>query len=131
MRGSGDSARRSPRSGRAARIVLGAILPAALAVLILWLIGSLARREAFPLSQLLVSLAFAYLAVGLQSLVASLLMEFFVNPRVVRHSSALLAGAVLGALSAAVLPLGSQFVLLGVGVGFLVGGYLRWSYVRA
>ena len=81
-------------------------------------------------SGIFIAILFAYIFAGLQSLVASLLMEFVVNPKARRDGLAVSAGGFFGLLS--VLPLASGLVFLPVGliVGLLVGWWLRKSHNR-
>ena len=92
-----------------------------------------AGLESFDLTLVMVFLlflAFGYLFVGIQSVIYSTLMEYYVNPKISNDVLVIIISGVLGALSGAVV-LGSAGAVLGVVPGFVTGIYLRRSFVKA
>jgi hypothetical protein len=115
--------------GALVRLAVALILPAPLGALLLSVYLQLAShffpppggRE--PPSFLLMVGIFAlsgYAFVGIQSAVYAFLMEYVVNVRVRGDATAVIIGAIIGAMSA--VPFGGLFGLpMSLGLGFLVG----------
>ena len=78
-------------------------------------------------------LPFAFVVVGIQALIYSLVMEFFVNRRIHDLSASLVCGLMLGGVSGIVPAFfwGYEYVLVGCGMGVVVGFALRWLMLRA
>jgi len=118
---------RSKARGRLMRIAVGVILPAPVGVLLILLVTSASSMPEIAASEFLELTAYAYLFVGIQSIVMSLLMELWINPQVDSNGFAVAVAAVLGAIS---LPSNVEAVSVGAGVGALVGGVMRWMWSR-
>lgn len=70
---------------------------------------------------------FSYILMGLQSLLAGLLMEYVVLEFAVKRYQMVIAGVLLGALAGATLAwMTPEFIAVGAGVGLMVG----WVYRR-
>lgn len=103
------------------RLAIGAVFPPVLGSIIVGGIGFLSV------------LPFAFVFVGIQALIYSLVMEFFVNRRIHSLPASLVCALVLGGLSGVVpaLLLGLEFMLVGCGVALVVGFGLRWLMMSA
>ena len=72
-----------------------------------------------------------WILAGVQSLIYSVVMEFFVNPRVEnRYLATSISGLFISIITWSVFPVGFPFVLLGIGciAGCIVGYLLRDMY---
>lgn len=117
---------------RIKRLLLGVFLPAIIGALI-FVIEDFFRSivndkplvnyfEIFPFI-----LLFAYMFVGIQSVIYSLIMEFLVNNRIKNNIVVVLLSTVLGILSGIIF-LRTEFIITGAITGFVMGVGLRRSY---
>ncbi|QEP44325.1 hypothetical protein D5085_15055 [Ectothiorhodospiraceae bacterium BW-2] len=72
----------------------------------------------------------ALIFIGIPSLLYSLLMEFWINPRFESDVKVWIVGAIVGGLSGAIFH-NWELLVVGVATGFLVAFVLRRSYHRA
>lgn len=108
---------------RTRRLLLSALVPPATGSLVL-LLSDLIRVGVFSIewSMLVLVLLGSYVFMGLQSLVAGLIMEFVVLQYARASYQVIAAGVVLGALAGAtLLGMSSALVLTGAGVGLMIG----------
>ncbi len=112
--------------GRVTRIVMGSLLPTIFAVVYL-MVWSL---ELPPIKELAVVLLFGYMFTGVQAIVASLVMEFVVNPRW-GYPVAIVVGGVLGLIGIAIFALEAELLIMGTVIGTLMGWLLHFHYRRS
>ncbi len=112
--------------GRITRIILGSLLPAVFAVIYL----ALESTELPPIKELAVVLLIGYVMTGFQAIVASLLMEFIVNPRW-GYPTAIGVGAVLGLVGIALFAPVPKLLVMGALIGTLMGWLLHSHYRRS
>ena len=74
-------------------------------------------------------LVFAYMFVGIQSVIYSMIMEFWINPKIKSSLAVVGISALLGAFSG-VFVFGYFLAIIGSLTGLIMGIYLRYSYVR-
>jgi len=125
---------------RTIRIVIGFVAPSLLgALLVINWTYVFERREELGATNIVfgvivtyfTAVAYAFLLIGIQSLVCALLMEFLVAPRIRNIYLYLLVSCLLGALSGATVLMfidRMYFIIIGVFVGLIVGlGLYRLS----
>ncbi len=76
-----------------------------------------------------VMLFFAYVFVGIQSLLYAVAMEFYVNPKFKGHGAVVSISTAIGSVSGLVL--GLPFALIGLASGCISGLCVRWMYINA
>lgn len=124
---------------RAARLITGFVLPPALGVLLVvltfWMLEPKIDLDETP-EILMLGLYFGFLTVGIQSIIYSFLMEFYVRKRITNDWAAIRMSALLGLLA------GSPLVLLGRDVipsfggpwmlpyGAFIGVFVGWVLRR-
>lgn len=113
------------------RVVLAALLPALVGSMLMSILGVFVTGElAIFAKGMLMFPLFAYYAVGLQSIVYSVILEFIINPYIKNHLLAMAASVLFGGLVG-----GMEFaffgVILGALTGAIVGAYIRQLYRQA
>lgn len=117
------------------RMAVGVFMPAIIGTSLLFLLMSFVTQPQSSMPSSLYAdgfkgmLVFAYMFVGIQSIIYSMIMEFWINPKI--KSSFIVVGisAALGTLSGVVI-FGYFLAIIGFLTGLIVGLYLRYSYAK-
>ena len=111
--------------------LLGGLVHVVIILVLLFFTEEGSVVEKFQVSVVLIALSFiwAYVFVGVQSLVAGLLMEYVVRRLATRKFHIVLSAAVMGLLASAIYRMDSPFVmLLGLLIGSCIGLFLSHSF---
>lgn len=112
------------------RLLIGTTLPPILGALHLSLSALVANANENPLPfavYLALSTVFAFAYVGIQSLVCSFFMEFFVNRKIANNTVVIMLGTFIGGLSG--LPFNTSVPVSKWISGFLFGLYIGFTVV--
>ncbi len=127
-------------SGCIARVIAGVIFPAPIAVILIFIAivsGSASTLDSSEIVSVYnIWLIFAYLMIGLQSVLYSLIMEFLINRKLNNNyqviSISCFLGAFFGSLELKSLDFHlTEITTLGAFTGVITGVILRTAYQRA
>lgn len=115
------------------RVMLAALLPALVGSMLMSILGVFVTGELTTFAKgMLMFPLFAYYAVGLQSIVYSVILEFIINPYIKNHLLAISASVLLGGLVGGMqLQFDFFSIVLGALTGAIVGAYIRQLYRQA
>lgn len=105
--------------GRYRRLIIGFLFPPILGALLLSLSFLILGKVEFAFGLLIITIPIAIVFTGLQSLIYSVLMEFYILPRINTKSSVIIIASVLGIFSGLIIG-----IFLGGFIGGIVGGYV-------
>lgn len=125
--------------GTIKRVLIGAIAPAPIALLLIYanmLFNGDIEFKLQILKSYLFFLAYAYLFIGIQSILYSFVMEFLVNRRIENGFLVVLSSIFLGVISPSILHFDfgggmSGIYVLGGLTGVIVGGMLRLHFLNS
>ena len=122
--------------GRYIRLLIGTLMPAVVGVLLFFILlltkESPKATDASYITAIQVfffMLLFGYIFVGIQSLLYSVAMEFYINPKVNDQASAIAISTAIGALCGLIL--GPPGMLIGGASGLITGLCVRKLYDKA
>ena len=126
---------------RGVRLLAGVLVPAAVGACILFMLSYIDDRpdgielhvDSFWLKELmkfLIYLLLGYIFVGIQSIIYSILMEYYINPKINNDAVVICISSTLGCISGAVILI-PALAAVGLVTGFVTGIYLRRSYKNA
>lgn len=120
------------------RLFTGFLLPLAFGVILFWLYSYFISKGGnyLPLTayDFFAVLIYVILLTGVQCVIYSFVMEYFINPQIKGHFTSIILSSVLGGISTLLPALVTYkhfifFVILGMIIGVLTGVILRFMYI--